>query len=711
MRLDPSAPPRERDPRILVPRRPDRSAPTTVVAARLAPPPLPAGVVRRDRVSALLDAATARPLTVVVAPAGHGRTIALSAWAATSPLPCAWLTLDREDDDPRHLWAHLLAALDGPFPGALQAADRGLWLGDDLLGRVLPATADALARATSPRAILVLDDAHHVRSARSWEALRTLFDALPAAVRVVVSSRSAPPLRLARRRAGGSLAALGADDLAFRADETTALLAVAGAETGDGDRRRWAADATARPDAERRARLAGRLAAGWAAGLALTADALVRTPARRTAAEARADAEAALAAYVAEEIVDPADPPLREFLLRSAVLDRLTGPLCAAVLDDPAAPAQLTRAREAGLLVGRTGGPLRHRAPLRDALLLLLQEREPALVPALHERASRVLEADGRIGAAVLHAEGAGDPVRAETLAENHVRALAGPPYDARPVGGDGWPWAGSPEDAVRAGRTSAATTEEAAPVVRAATVSVLGQALWLAGDADGARAVLEPLVGGMAHPAPRCWSLAVLALAVGDEDAERAERLARHARRIARRPDGTWLERVLAHQALADALRRRGAHDEARDAVSSAAACTLEADATLHHVLTLLLRAELALAARDHAAASRAAGDARERLDLYPGPGVLESRLAATEASLSRPEDRLQGSEPTPAELRLLALLPTDLTRREIGAELFVSVDTVKTHLWRLYRRLGVETRAEAVEAARARGLLPVRD
>jgi LuxR family maltose regulon positive regulatory protein len=72
------------------------------------------------------------------------------------------------------------------------------------------------------------------------------------------------------------------------------------------------------------------------------------------------------------------------------------------------------------------------------------------------------------------------------------------------------------------------------------------------------------------------------------------------------------------------------------------------------------------------------------------------------------RPRDPLHGTPPTPAERRLLALLPGELSRREMGAELFVTVDTVKTHLRRLYRRLGVETRADAVEVARERGLLP---
>lgn len=304
--------------------------------------------------------------------------------------------------------------------------------------------------------------------------------------------------------------------------------------------------------------------------------------------------------------------------------------------------------------------------------------------------------------AALTEPGGAADgPARARARTAAHVARVGAPP-----TGGKMPPRVGLVPRTASDPRPVAPEDGDT-PVARETATALEGRSRWLAGDPVGARAVLEPRVGAMVHPAPRCWALATLALAVAAGEPERAVRLARHARRLAGRADATWLDAVLAHQALADALRRRGALVEARQALDRAAARTTAARATPHHVLTLVLEAELALDLADRPAASRAARAARGLLGAHPH-GVLLERLAAAERSARGADGDLRGSAPSPAELRLLVLLPTELTRREIGAELFVTVDTVKTHLRRLYRRLGVETRAEAVAVARSRGLLP---
>lgn len=700
---------RDRDPRILLPSTATaiRDVSPVVVTAKLAPPAAPAAALHRPRVSALLETATSRPLTIVATPAGYGRSTAIAAWAATTDAPCAWLALDEGDDDPRRLWVHLLAALDRVLPGAARTAGRALWLDEDLDRRVVPLTADALAVAVAqaassgdhdgrqgpePTVVLVLDDVHRVRAPASWRLLRALLDAAPAGLRVVASGRTAPPLRPARRRAAGLLSVLGADDLAFTREETTAFL--------DGVRR------LRLPEAGLEA--AWTRTAGWPVGLALLADATPRDPGRTRFADALEDTAVAMAAYVEEEVLQPAAAGLEAFLTRASVLEGPTGALCATVLDDPAAAGLLVRAREAGLLAGR-GARERWRTPFRAGFLHALAHRDPDLLPTLHARAALVFEAAGRVGEAIAHATAAGDPVRASALAEAHVAALGGRP---RPDGqgprvATAWPWEGRVEEAVGGGSRALSGPDDPSPTVRATTAAALGQALWLAGDDPGALEVLQPRVGTMGHPAPRCWSLAVLALAAAGTDPERAGRLARHARRIAGRDGATWLEGVLAHQALADALRRLGDPTGARQALDRAAAATAPGGG-LHHAVTLVLRAELDAATRDRRSAAATAAAARELLDLHPGAAGLASRLEALQPGLDRREDVLLGSDPTPAELRLLALLPTELSRREIGGELFVSVDTVKTHLRRLYRRLGVETRGEAVVAARDLGLLP---
>ncbi|CAB4931858.1 unannotated protein [freshwater metagenome] len=721
MRLDRHSEARhDGDPRILLPGAPTGLPDVVpgVAAARIAPPPAPVPTLERPRVAALLTAAAARPLTTVVAPAGAGRTVALAAWAAAADVPCAWLSLDEGDDEPRRLWAHLLAALERIRPGATRAAARALWTDADLERRVVPLTADAFARAAGipagarppvdggsrapgrsgvPAAlVLVLDDAHRLRSPAAWRLLRGLLDQAPPALRVVVSGRTAPPLRTVRRRAAGQLAAIGPDDLAFTRAETAAfLVGLHGLRLEEP----WVGAAHART-------------AGWPAGLALLAGATPRDPGRSRFLEALDDADRSTAGYVEEEILETVSPALRQVLVRASVLGRPTGPLCAAVLDDPVAAGLLVEAREAGLL-RRDGTEERWRAPFGDALRRILEAREPVEAAALHARAVVACVAVGRVGEAIAHATAAGDPDRAAGLGDAHVRALGGAPP---PGGGDRsgtdaavpWPWDGRVADAVEAGRRALAGAEDPSPTVRATTAVALGQALWLAGDAAGALAALEPRVGAMAHPSPRSWALAVLALAAGEEDPERAGRLARHAQRLAGRTGALWLDGVLTHQALADALRRRARHAEARVALDHAGELTASRPEGLHHATTLVLRAELDLAVRDRRGAAQALAEARAVLDLHPGATGLVDRAARLHGTLDRRPDVLRGSAPTPAEQRLLRLLPSELSRREIGAELFVSVDTVKTHLRRLYRRLGVETRAEAVAVARERGLLP---
>lgn len=175
-------------------------------------------------------------------------------------------------------------------------------------------------------------------------------------------------------------------------------------------------------------------------------------------------------------------------------------------------------------------------------------------------------------------------------------------------------------------------------------TAAALGQALWLAGDPAGALGVLEPRAGAMDHPSPRAWALAVLALAVGDDDAERATRLARHARRLAGRTGALWLDEVLAHQALGDALRRQERHAEALEALDRAAELTADGPADLHHATTLVLRGEVDLAVGDRRGAADAATGARALLDLHPGAAGLVARASRLHGTPDRRADVLRG-------------------------------------------------------------------
>jgi LuxR family transcriptional regulator, maltose regulon positive regulatory protein len=525
--------------------------------AKLVVPPPPVGAIPRPRIAALLDAApgTSR---IVSAPAGYGRTTVLADWARGAGRRCAWLTVDGRDDDVEHLRVHARAALDVLSAG--------------------PGT-------------LIVDDAHRVTAPDAREVLRELVGAPPHGVRVLVGLRSP----------SGGASDLGAptvdaDVLALTADETAAVL-----------RDAWGVDLD-----ERRVGAAHATAGGWPAGLAIVADAVAGAPGWRSFTESLDAADAAITRRVAADVLATTDGMLRDGLVRTSVLRRLDLESCAAVLGDDRAGELLERGRRAGVLAADRDGGLVHRGPFRRALRALLAERSPAEPTLLHRRASTWFAAHGAPGPAAEHAAAAGDVLRAAAIADAHVAARGARPDGPPTPGATAARW---PDD-VPTARRALDEHHEADATVRGVASVAVGLALWRAGRDADVRAHLEPRIGAIVHPAARSWSLAVLALAVAPEDPARAEALARHARRISRRPGATWLEPVLAHQALADALRARGDLGAAHVALGEAAVRTGAVPDSAHHHLTLLLRAELAIAAGDPEAALRVLG-----AGALPGP------------------------------------------------------------------------------------------
>jgi DNA-binding CsgD family transcriptional regulator len=271
-------------------------------------------------------------------------------------------------------------------------------------------------------------------------------------------------------------------------------------------------------------------------------------------------------------------------------------------------------------------------------------------------------------------------------------------------------PFFGHVAEGVQAGRALLERSRDEPLAARAAIASNLGTMLWFARESAAARALLEQHLDAMVARR-RSWAFAVLAfVAVEQEQPEIAIARGQTAVAEAESVGGeSALEFAIAYQALADALRSRGRHDDADRMIAHAAQVTSKVPGALNHALTLVVQAELELARHDRPDARRAASEARVIIDRYPDVGVLADRLSAVETALERRSgDALLGSQPTRAELRLLALLERDLTLKQIATEhLYVSIHTVTSHAQRLYRRLGVRNRAEAVAAARERGLL----
>src|SRR6516164_6753492 len=199
------------------------SGPDVLLATKLHVPRPQPGFVPRRRLVEALGEGLARGRMLVCAPAGFGKTALLADWASGDGRTVAWLGLDDGDSDPARFWRYVVAALERARPG--------------LAGRVGPPPPRSFERlvtalinelAADPGAdevLLVLDDYHLVDSPPVHESVAFLLENLPPGLRVVVSSRSDPPLPLARMRARGQLAELRAAELRFTGEEAVVLLA------------------------------------------------------------------------------------------------------------------------------------------------------------------------------------------------------------------------------------------------------------------------------------------------------------------------------------------------------------------------------------------------------------------------------------------------------------------------------------------------------
>ncbi|MEZ4711263.1 MAG: LuxR C-terminal-related transcriptional regulator [Caldilineaceae bacterium] len=388
--------------------------PTPILATKLyAAPPRP-NLVERPRLFERLNAGLHCKLTLISAPAGFGKTTLISAWIADKKHVAAWLALDKGDSDPARFLAYLVAALQ------TISTEIGEEIVDLLDAPQLPPLELLLTALLNELAtiatsfILVLDDYHVLDSPAINEALAFLLDHLPPQMQVVITTREDPNLPLARYRARGQLSELRAIDLRFTPDEAAQLLNRAMGLT---------------LSAEEIAALETRTE-GWITGLQLAALAL-----QGLATQGRTDVAGFIKSftgshhfildYLLEEVLQQQPDHVRRFLLQTAILDRLSGPLCDAVTgqengaDD--GKAMLTTLARDNLFVV----PLddrrqwyRYHHLFADVLQARLQEEQSTQIATLHRRASDWYEQHDMRNDAIRHAFAAKDFEQAANLVE-----------------------------------------------------------------------------------------------------------------------------------------------------------------------------------------------------------------------------------------------------------------------------------------------------
>jgi LuxR family transcriptional regulator, maltose regulon positive regulatory protein len=255
------------------------------------------------------------PIVSVVAPPGYGKTTLLAQWAERNGQAFAWVSVDEADNDPKVLLSYVAEALDAVEPLGERVFDALASPGSSVSGSVVPRLGSAFSSMTSPVA-LVLDDVHLLRNLECRSALSVLADHVPPGSRLALAGRSAPPLRIARLRAEGRLLEIGPGDLSLTPEEASSLL----------HNVRLALDPDEVAELHRRTE-------GWPVALYLAALCLREGSSFDQAAVSFGGDDRLVSDYLESEFFARISPQQRAFLTRTAVLERMCGPLCDATLE------------------------------------------------------------------------------------------------------------------------------------------------------------------------------------------------------------------------------------------------------------------------------------------------------------------------------------------------------------------------------------------
>jgi LuxR family maltose regulon positive regulatory protein len=396
----------------------------SLLATKLHVPPLRPQRVARPRLIQRLDEGLrlGQRLTLISAPAGFGKTTLLSEWIHHRRAHVAWVSLDAGDNDPARFLSYVIAAIQTLHPDA----------GCDSLALlrsaqppptepILTALVNDLAQVAGT-VTLVLDDYHVIDSRAVHDALVFLIDHAPPGLRFIIASRVDPPLTLSRLRARDELTELRAADLLFTFDEAAAFLNDVMGLGLSGE------DVAALEDRTE----------GWIAGLQMAVLSMQGCADPSAFIHAFTGSNRFVLDYLVDEVLDRQPPAVQDFLLKTSILDRLTGSLCDAVLKDEGGglkDEELTRHPSTFILAQLERANLflipldderlwyRYHHLFTDLLRARLKQDSAAELPALYRRASEWYESNGLISEAVSYALDAGDVGRVARLVE--VNALA----------------------------------------------------------------------------------------------------------------------------------------------------------------------------------------------------------------------------------------------------------------------------------------------
>jgi ATP/maltotriose-dependent transcriptional regulator MalT len=387
------------------PPRGSRASP--LLRAKLRAPAPPEHFVRRQRLVDLLDELTSCPLTLVVAPAGAGKSTLVADWLAWSSIAGAWLSLDPSDRDTTQFWSGVIGALDVLAPGngdGALALLRSARPAAEIVGELL----NSLDEGRREPAVVVIDDVHLLDDdAELAQSLGTFLLHLPGWLHVVLLSRHHPNLPVDRLRASGQVGEVRFSELRFSSDEASLLLSRLAPSLSEDE----VDDAAAGVD-------------GWAAGLQMAALAARSSFAQPPVVAHDPGRELLIHDFVWHEVLGGAADDLVELMLDVAVVERVNASLAAALSGRSDANELLLRAESEGLFVVRlgVGGWFEVHSLVRAALLAELERRSRTRLAERHARAAQWFEDEGEVVVALEHWTSAGRPRDAlRLLAVSHA--------------------------------------------------------------------------------------------------------------------------------------------------------------------------------------------------------------------------------------------------------------------------------------------------